>query len=509
MALPALLLALGVRFSSALRGRVAALLTAGLCLLSAAPARAQLTKQTMPFGGMTRTWYVHVPASYDGTRAVPLVIVLHGVQNSGDQFAPVSEWTPVSDQQGFIVVYPNGGLIYGPDSFGWNDFVYDGSAPDDVGFLVQLIQTLAGTYKLDADRVYMTGFSNGASMTNTFCGNGHTGLLAATATCSGDWLTTYGTPESVQHPGGTVSTWITRGSLENFTEGNQTHAVQDANQTAYWVGIDGCNQTPQTLVTGIYTTSVYTGGKGEVRFSMVAGYNHQYGPGFAQKIWNDFFSRTVRNVPPAFPPASAPAVPQGLSAGARVGVAFSYPITASNSPTSYAAGPLPDGLSVDPVYGVISGTPTTAGTSAITLQATNAAGTGTAVLKLTMAPPYVQPAFFEGEVPLGSGVYYLQLSNGNPFGYYSYLSDPDYLYHFDLGYEYAFDAADGEDGVYLYDFASGGFFYTSPGFPFPYLYDFNLGSVVYYYPDPNNPGHYNTDGTRYFYVFNSGQVIGM
>jgi hypothetical protein len=117
------------------------------------------------------------------------------------------------------------------------------------------------------------------------------------------------------------------------------------------------------------------------------------------------------------------------------------------------------------------------------------------------------PAFFAGQAALSNGVYYLAFPNGNFFGYYSFLADPAYIYHFDLGYEYVFDAADGQGGVYLYDFASGTFFYTSPVFPFPYLYDFSLNSVLYYYPDPSNPGRYNTDGIRYFYDFNTATII--
>ena len=116
-------------------------------------------------------------------------------------------------------------------------------------------------------------------------------------------------------------------------------------------------------------------------------------------------------------------------------------------------------------------------------------------------------AFFTGETALSNGVYYLSFPNGNYFGYYSFLPNPAYLYHFDLGFEYVFDAADGKSGVYLYDFTSSTFFYTSPTFPFPYLYDFTLNSVLYYYPDPNNAGHYNTDGIRYFYDFNTGTII--
>ncbi len=120
--------------------------------------------------------------------------------------------------------------------------------------------------------------------------------------------------------------------------------------------------------------------------------------------------------------------------------------------------------------------------------------------------PAPRPPFFSGEVSVGNGVYYLQLPGGTPFGYYSYLADPRYIYHFDLGYEYLFDAADGKGGVYLYDFKSGSFFYTSPGFPFPYLYDFSLNAVLYYYPDAGTPGRYTTN-PRYFYNFLTGQII--
>ena len=117
------------------------------------------------------------------------------------------------------------------------------------------------------------------------------------------------------------------------------------------------------------------------------------------------------------------------------------------------------------------------------------------------------PAFFNGETPLSNGVYYLAFPSGSPFGYYSYLTDPNYIYHFDLGYEYVFDANDGHSGVYFYDFKSNDFFYTSPNFTFPYLYDFGLNTVLYYYPDPSNPGRYNTDGVRYFYDFATGTII--
>ena len=115
-------------------------------------------------------------------------------------------------------------------------------------------------------------------------------------------------------------------------------------------------------------------------------------------------------------------------------------------------------------------------------------------------------SFFDDEQALGNGVYYLSFPNGNYFGYYSYLADPAYIFHFELGYEYIFDAGDGKDGVYFYDFKSNDFFYTSPTFPFPYLYDFNLNSTLYYFPNPNSAGHYTTN-PRYFFDFVTGTII--
>ncbi len=122
------------------------------------------------------------------------------------------------------------------------------------------------------------------------------------------------------------------------------------------------------------------------------------------------------------------------------------------------------------------------------------------------ATSVAHPAFFTGEAALDNGVYYLSLAGGNYFGYYSYLSDPRYIYHFDLGYEYCFDAGDGKSGAYFYDFTSGHFFYSSPVFPFPYLYDFSLNSVLYYFPNTNATGHYTTN-PRYFYNYATGKII--
>src|SRR6266853_1300900 len=76
----------------------------------------------------------------------------------------------------------------------------------------------------------------------------------------------------------------------------------------------------------------------------------------------------------AFTVAATPPVINGpLTACGTIGVAFSYTITATNNPTSYNAIGLPAGLNVNTSTGVISGTPTAAGTTNVTITASNGA----------------------------------------------------------------------------------------------------------------------------------------
>ncbi len=77
-----------------------------------------------------------------------------------------------------------------------------------------------------------------------------------------------------------------------------------------------------------------------------------------------------------------PVVTSATSALAEAGSPFSYTITATNSPTSFAASGLPAGLSIDTSTGIISGNPASGnpGTpSIVALSATNAGGTSPTV----------------------------------------------------------------------------------------------------------------------------------
>ena len=108
----------------------------------------------------------------------------------------------------------------------------------------------------------------------------------------------------------------------------------------------------------------------------------------------------------AAPPV--PTITSLLTATGNGGNAFSYQITAANAPTGFNATGLPTGLSVNPLTGLISGTPTQTGMFPVTLSASNGTGTGpTASLMLTinLLAPVITSSLAVGA------------TNGSPFSY--------------------------------------------------------------------------------------------
>ena len=113
-------------------------------------------------GGHNRTYRLHVPPSYDGTKAVPLVLALHGRLGTGEGQERLGHLDKVSDEQDFIVVYPDGLDRSWADGRGATPS--DKNNVDDVKFPSELINKLASEYKIDAGRVYAAGMSNGGFM---------------------------------------------------------------------------------------------------------------------------------------------------------------------------------------------------------------------------------------------------------------------------------------------------------------------------------------------------------
>jgi polyhydroxybutyrate depolymerase len=121
-------------------------------------------------GGIAREYLVHVPRSYRGA-PTPMLMALHGGGGDADFQADDSRYKLISksEQAGFIAVFPNGYSRF-PNGIlaTWNAGSCCGSAQknniDDVGFLREVIRRVERQAKVDSNRLFVTGMSNGALM---------------------------------------------------------------------------------------------------------------------------------------------------------------------------------------------------------------------------------------------------------------------------------------------------------------------------------------------------------
>lgn len=148
-----------------------ALLVLTLSLLAcsrSAPPPSTDTKRTLTYDGIERTYLLHIPASYDENTPAPLVLSLHGGGGDAENQRRVSGFDQLADEQGFIVVYPNGTGRLGDKILTWNGGTCCGYAQengiDDVGFIRALIAELRLQYNIDPKRIYAAGISNGGIM---------------------------------------------------------------------------------------------------------------------------------------------------------------------------------------------------------------------------------------------------------------------------------------------------------------------------------------------------------
>lgn len=97
--------------------------------------------------------------------------------------------------------------------------------------------------------------------------------------------------------------------------------------------------------------------------------------GFTTPTWNNY-SSAILTVP----------VVSSASIVLPIGQAARYQISATEVPSSYCVNPLPNGLFFNTTTGIISGTPTTIGTTSVAITASNPVGTGSATLTINVPP---------------------------------------------------------------------------------------------------------------------------
>ncbi|MBI3860522.1 MAG: prolyl oligopeptidase family serine peptidase [Planctomycetia bacterium] len=117
--------------------------------------------------GRERTYLVHVPRKIDASKPAPVVLAFHGGGSNAEQMVRFCGLDEKADDAGFIVVYPSGSGRT-EQLLTWNAGNCCGYAQHekigDVAFVRQLLDDLARVVRVDADRVFATGMSNGGMM---------------------------------------------------------------------------------------------------------------------------------------------------------------------------------------------------------------------------------------------------------------------------------------------------------------------------------------------------------
>lgn len=133
-------------------------------------------------GTRIREYALHVPVDIDPENPVPLVVALHQFTDSGARMRALTGFDTIAEREGFIVAYPDGLLA------SWNsdaDGVTGGvKFVDDERFILRLVKRLQERYNIDPNRIYLTGASNGAMMTQLM-GCRHSDVFAAIAPVMG------------------------------------------------------------------------------------------------------------------------------------------------------------------------------------------------------------------------------------------------------------------------------------------------------------------------------------
>jgi acetylxylan esterase len=99
----------------------------------------------------------------------PLIVAMHFCTGTAQAYFSGTQYANLADQLGFIVIYPNA-----PDSGGCWDvhttatLTHNGGG-DSLG-IASMVRYAIANYGVDASRVFMTGTSSGAMMTNVLAG---------------------------------------------------------------------------------------------------------------------------------------------------------------------------------------------------------------------------------------------------------------------------------------------------------------------------------------------------
>lgn len=200
----------------------------------------QVITDSLSHDGLTRTYLIYIPDTYDGSTSVPLLLNFHGYTSNSTEQMFYGDFRAIADTANFIIVHPQGTELEGETHFnvgGWTI----GSTVDDVGFTASLLDELQASYNIDANRIYSTGMSNGGYMSFLLACQ-LSDRIAAIASVTGSM-----TPQTFdncnpQHPTPILQIHGTADEVVPYEGAIWTKSIEDV--LKYWTNYNNCESDP-------------------------------------------------------------------------------------------------------------------------------------------------------------------------------------------------------------------------------------------------------------------------
>ncbi len=108
----------------------------------------------------TRTYTLHVPASYSGSDPVGLMVLFPDDGMTANKFLKMTEFLKYTDPNGYVVVLPDA-LGENPT---WNTGLTGASGANDLLFLQTLVAQIQQSFNIDPKKIFASGFGTGGIM---------------------------------------------------------------------------------------------------------------------------------------------------------------------------------------------------------------------------------------------------------------------------------------------------------------------------------------------------------
>jgi polyhydroxybutyrate depolymerase len=245
------------------------------------------TNKTIQVGSDSRTYILHVPSKYDGTKATPLVVDFHPLSGSGSSEEGSSPYKSLTDAEGVITAYPNGKS--GPSGGAWNVGPCCVANVDDVAFAKALVADVEKVACIDTKRVYAVGFSMGGGMSHYVACHA-ADVFAAVAPAAFDLLKENEDACTPPRPITVVSFRSTGDPVVDY-DGGASMAVAGMPVTflgakgtfAKWASIDQCTGSPSAEDSN--GCSTYSSCAGGVQVTLCTKQGGTHEPGNANVGW--------------------------------------------------------------------------------------------------------------------------------------------------------------------------------------------------------------------------------